>query len=170
MSAPIKPRSLAAWAPASLPAVNLAIAKRALLDVGICEMPPNSNRSGRIDEYLLACGSLVGQPWCAAAVAAWWRESGAAIPQREPASCDQWREWARATGRWREAPIIGAAVVYGTPADANHIGVVVRTTPLLLSVEGNTSLAGFSRNGLAVDLKQVSAERVLGYVHPLPGT
>jgi hypothetical protein len=29
---------------------------------------------------------------------------------------------------------------------------------------------GYSRNGLAVDLKQVSLERVLGYVHPLAGT
>jgi hypothetical protein len=112
----------------------------------------------------------VGQPWCAAAVSAWWRESGAAIPPGESASCDRWREWAQATGRWRSDPIIGAAVVYGTPGDASHIGVVVRTTPLLLSVEGNTSLMGYSRNGLAVDLKQVSLERVLGYVHPLAGT
>ena len=45
MTAPLKPRSLAAWAPQSTPALNLAIAKRALLDVGICEMPPGSNRS-----------------------------------------------------------------------------------------------------------------------------
>lgn len=168
MTTPLKPRSLAAWAPSSLPPVNLAIAKRALLDIGICEIPPGSNRSGRIDEYLMACGSPVGQPWCAAAVAAWWRESGAATPSRLPASCDAWRDWAQATGRWSTEPIIGAAVVYGTASDANHIGVVVRTSPLLLSVEGNTALMGFSRNGVLVDLKAVNLERLLGYVHPVP--
>jgi hypothetical protein len=59
-------------------------------------------------------------------------------------------------------------VVYGIPGDASHIGVVVRTEPLLLSVEGNTSIDAFSRNGVAVDLKQVNRPRVLGYVSPTP--
>ena len=63
---------------------------------------------------------------------------------------------------------MGAAVVYGTTADANHIGVVVRVAPLLLSVEGNTSLAGYSTDGLAVTLKAVATNRVVGYVRPLP--
>ena len=58
-------------------------------------------------------------------------------------------------------------VLVSQPAEAAR---ACRRDPLLLSVEGNTSLAGFSRNGLAVDLKQVSTERVLGYVHPSPGT
>ena len=62
--------------------------------------------------------------------------------------------------------MIGAAVVYGKPGHASHIGVVVRLEPLLLSVEGNTSLDGFSSNGVAVDLKLVSQRRVLGYVQP----
>jgi hypothetical protein len=168
MTTPVKPRSLAAWAPASTPALNLAIAKRALLDIGICEMPPGSNRSGRIDEYAVAVGCPVGSFWCAAALSAWWREAGAEIPPREAASCDAWMRWARETGRWTDAPAIGRAVVYGIPGDASHIGVVVRTEPLLLSVEGNTSIDAFSRNGVAVDLKQVNRPRVLGYVSPTP--
>jgi hypothetical protein len=62
--------------------------------------------------------------------------------------------------------MIGAAVVYGKPGDASHIGVIVRVIPLLLAVEGNTTLDGFSRNGVAVDLKLVNTDRVLGYVYP----
>jgi hypothetical protein len=168
MTAPIKLRSLCAWAPPDLPTLNLAIAKRALLDVGICEIPPGSNRSGRIDEYLTVAGSPVGEPWCASAVAAWWREAGAETPPRLAASCDAWMQWAKQTNRWVTQPVIGAAVLYGTPTDATHIGVVVRTNPLLLSVEGNTALMGYSREGVAVDLKQVAQDRVVGYVNPAP--
>jgi hypothetical protein len=168
MTVPLKPRSLCAWAPTTLPAVNLAIAKRALLDVGICEIPPGSNRSGRIDEYALAVGCPVGSFWCAAAVAAWWRESGAETPLSQGGSCDAWMRWARDTGRWTPRPEIGRAVVYGGPGDASHIGVVVRVQPLLLSVEGNTTLEGFSRNGVAVDLKLVNTARLLGYIDPIP--
>lgn len=168
MTAPLKPRSLAAWAPSDTPALNLAIAKRALLDIGICEIPPGSNRSGRIDEYVRAVGSPIGSYWCAAALAAWWREAGAEIPGSLAGSCDAWLAWARETRRWSPVPAIGRAVLYGSPADAVHIGVVVRVDPLLLSVEGNTSIDGTSRNGVAVDLKLVNTPRVIGYVSPTP--
>jgi hypothetical protein len=168
MTAPTKPRSLCAWAPNTLPSVNLAIAKRALLDIGICEVPPGSNRSGRIDEYVTAVHSPYGSYWCAAAVAAWWREASAETPPSQGGSCDAWAHWARDTGRWTGGPEIGRAVVYGVPGDASHIGVVVRVYPLLLSVEGNTTIEGFSRNGVAVDLKMVNKARVLGYIDPVP--
>ncbi len=168
MSAPFPPRSLAAWLPPETPPLALAIVRRALLDVGICEQPLNSNRSPRIDEYLTAVGSVVGQPWCAAAVSAWWREAGAAIPPRIAASCDAWLNWAKETGRFSDSPAPGAAVLYGKPGDANHIGVVIRTSPVELTVEGNTSLAGFSREGIAVVVKMLARDRLLGFVHPLP--
>lgn len=168
MTAPLTIRSLAAWAPTSTPSLHLAIAKRALTDVGICETPPGSNRSGRIDEYVAAVGSPMASYWCAAAVAAWYREAGAATPPSLGGSCDAWMRWANDLGRWVSAPAIGRAVVYGTPGDASHIGVVVRVQPLLLSVEGNTTLEGFGRNGVAVDLKLVQTDRVLGYIDPTP--
>jgi hypothetical protein len=161
-------RISAPWLTATLPALNAAIVRRALLDVGICEMPPGSNRSGRIDEYNLSARTGLGSYWCASAVRAWWSESGAQVPNTGAASCDVWMEWAKKTKRWSQKPIEGAAVVYGKPEDANHIGVVVRISPLLLSVEGNTSLGGFDRNGVAIDLKQVNEQRLLGFIHPEP--
>lgn len=161
-------RISAPWLPNDTPALNALIVRRALLDIGICEMPPGSNRSQRIDEYNIHAKAPIGSFWCASAVRAWWAESGASVPPTGAASCDVWMEWAKKTKRWSKEPVEGAAVVYGAITDANHIGVVVRVNPLLLSVEGNTSLGGFSRNGVAVDLKQVDTSRVVGYVYPEP--
>ena len=161
-------RSPAPWLPDSTPDLNRLIVVRALSDVGICEMPPGSNRSGRIDEYVRAVGSPLGSYWCAAALAAWWREAGAEVPPKEAGSCDTWMMWARHTNRWKATPQPGDAVLYGTPKDSNHCGVVVRISPLILTVEGNTSLGGYDRNGVAVDLKQLNAPKVVGYISPLP--
>ncbi len=149
-------------------ALQQKIVRRALLDVGIMEMPVGSNRSTRIDEYVAAVGSPMASFWCAAAVAAWFRESGAKTPKIEAASCDRWMHWAKTNGLWGQVPQIGYAVVFGTPSDASHIGVVVRVKPVLASVEGNTSLGGYNRNGFAIDMKQTDTGRVVGYVKPVP--
>lgn len=171
-------RSLIPWAPGTTPALNLAIAKRAMCDIGICEDPPGSNRSGRINEYNSAAGVPAGSYWCASAVTAWWREAMESLnlPVQLPpgsASCDHWMEWAKTTRRWQSAPQIGAAVLYGHGNDAKHIGVIIRTVPLVLSIEGNTTVEGAnfgsSRNGVAVSLKEVTkTDPVLGFVLPQP--
>lgn len=158
----------AAWLGSSVDSLRQRIVRRALLDVGIVEMPPGSNRSPRIDTYVTAVGSPLGSRWCAAAIAAWWRDAGATVPPRDAGSCDAWQAWAVETARWRAAPEPGCAVLFGVATTAVHIGVIVRVAPLVLSVEGNTSVGAFDVNGVAVALKQVSAERVLGYVAPRP--
>lgn len=163
-------RDAAPWLDIGVGEIERAIVKRALADVGIVEMPLGSNRSERIDEYVTAVGSPLGSRWCAAAVAAWWRESGAEIPEHDGGSCNEWMEWSRDSARWNRAPSIAAAVVYGAHGVASHIGVIVRTTPLLLSVEGNTSLSGaFDPDGVAVALKETNIARVLGYITPVAG-
>lgn len=166
MSAPV--RYLADWLPADTPALNAAIVRRALTDVGLLEMPPGSNRSPRIDEYNRAVGSPVGSYWCASALSAWFRESGARTPPTSAASCDAWLSWATHHGYLSSRPVEGAAVLYGVPGDASHCGVVVRLTPLRLSCEANTSLSRYDRNGIAVTLKEIDTSRVLGYVIPAP--
>lgn len=157
----------AAWLDAAVPAMRQAIVRRAMCDIGIVEMPPGSNRSPRIDEYVAAVGSPYGSRWCAAAVAAWWRDCGADVPPVDGGSCNAWMAWARRTRTWSVVPREGSAVVYGSNGIAVHIGVIVRLTPQLLSVEGNTSIAGgFDAEGIAVVLKRVSPSRVLGYIEP----
>lgn len=88
-------RTLAPWLDATTPDLEQRIVRRALCDVGIVEMPPGSNRSPRIDEYVAAVGSPIGSRWCAAALAAWWRKSGATTPDQDAGSCDVWVSWAR---------------------------------------------------------------------------
>ena len=150
-----------------------AIVRRAMADIGI-EETGVKNRSPYIDELLKAAGTVVGQPWCAAAVRQWLADAGAAVPARDAASCDVWMTWAIRRGQWHAAtspyvPLPGDLVVYGVPGDANHIGVWVRTTARGgRAVEGNTSFAGFEREGVAVDYKPVATTRVLGYITPVP--
>lgn len=149
---------------------------RAVMDLGaVVEEPLGSNRGPVIDRYLRSAQVpdaviLAGQGyWCAAAVGQWWEDAGLPTPSGR-ASCDRWMAWARATHRWSSTPALGAAVLYGVPGDARHIGLVVRLDPLVLSVEGNTTIeGGFDRNGVAVALKVVEPrDPVLGYCLPLP--
>lgn len=167
-------RTAAPWLGETTPRLILEICRRAVLDVGICELPPGSNRSGRIDEYNRLAGVAVGSYWCASAVRAWWSEGAAAAGVVQPlppypASCDSWMAWAHATGRWSQTPRPGFAVLYGKPTDAVHIGCIVRATPRVLSIEGNTQFGGeFDRNGWAIAMKLVNPTRVVGYVSPTP--
>ena len=159
-------KASAPWLDASVPARAQRIVRRALADVGLLEMPPGSNRSPRIDEYLRAVGSPIGSRWCAAAVAAWWRDAGVRVPSTDAGSCAIWERWGRDRGVWRAEPSVGCAVLYGSGDVAVHMGVIARVAPLLLSVEGNTTLTGFGADGEAVTLKQVALHRVRGYVVP----
>lgn len=163
MTLPVDP---ARWLPDSTPPLERAIVLRALSDIGICENPPGSNRSGVIDEYNRRAGAPLGSYWCASAMGVWIEDAGGQTPAGR-ASCDNWYAWAKTNGLWTLTPRPGYGVLYGVGDDAQHCGVVVRITPLLLSVEGNTSLGGqFSRNGVAVDLKEVNQPRRLGYIIP----
>ena len=141
-----------------------------MLDVGLVEEPPGSNRSPTIDSYMQAVGSPVGLPWCAAGVAAWWREAGASVPLDKAGAVQTWWDWGQAMGRVSHEPQPGYAVIYaltdGTTPD--HMGVVARVTPLVLTVEANTTLkrqAGSERNGIGCELA-VEAGHVLGYLRP----
>ncbi len=174
MTAVRKPVQPARWLPATTDADVRAVIERALADVGLLETPPGSNRSGVIDEYLRAAGVPASEIeagrgyWCAAAAGAWWQWVGWPTPTGY-ASCDNWLLWATRTNRLKPRPIEGALVLYGVPTDAQHIGLVVRTAPLVLSVEGNVGLGGkVTNNGVACTLKPVDRSDILGYVWPPP--
>lgn len=158
--------TLAPWLSDALPAIQQALVRRAMCDLGICEMPPGSNRSPTIDRYLTAVGSPLGSPWCAAAAAAWCREAGALSPPLNAGSCAAWHRWALEHSVFTDTPQEGYLVLYDFAGvkEADHIGVVVRLDPVRLTVEGNTSLSGYSREGLLVDLKPLNTNAVLGYV------
>jgi hypothetical protein len=161
--------------PTGTPDLNIAIIRAAQADIPILENPPLSNRSPEIDAMCVEFGVPLGSYWCALWAAKIWKAAGAEIPPIEgdshPARAESWRVWALATGRFSHTPILGAAVLYGVggKAPADHIGAAVASiTPVLMDFEGNTSGAGFSRDGELATLKPVDTSRLLGYVSPLP--
>lgn len=160
--------SMAGWLPDDLPQLNKAIIFRAFSDAGICEVPMSSNRSGRIDEYNQRAGVPLGSYWCMSWATAVWEDCGAKIPSSGRASCDIVMEWAKQNGLWHQEPVIGALVLYGVPGNAEHTGIVIRTSPVRRSLEGNAGVAGgVTRNGEGVEMKVVAANRVLGFAHPV---
>lgn len=161
--------SVAGWLAPDLPGLNKAIVLRALADVGICEMPPSSNRSGRIDAYNIRAGAPLGSYWCASEATACYVDSGADVPLSGRASCDVIMAWAKKEGLFvpkAQTPLPGYMVLYGTATDAHHVGILIRSAPYLIDVEGNTSFSGFSVNGEAMLVKRVDVTRVVGWVKP----
>lgn len=161
--------------PDSLPDINVAIVRRAQQGLPILENPPFSNRSPEIDAMCKRWGVPLGSYWCALWATTVWADAGADVPPIDPthnwhpAKSETWRDWALHEGLFTSEPEIGCAVLYGADgrAPAEHIGVcIVSLTPIRMDAEGNTSLAGFSRNGEIATIKQVDTSRVIGYVTP----
>ena len=161
--------------PPDLPPLQAEIIRRAQLDVPILESPVLSNRSPEIDAMCERWGVPLASYWCALWAATIWQDSGADVPPINeakgwhPAKAETWHQWALAESLFTGKPEHGCAVLYGKgghgPAD--HIGVCVASVfPVTMDFEGNTSGAGFSRNGELATLKVVDAERVIGYIIP----
>jgi hypothetical protein len=160
---------LADWLPSTTPLIQRVIVENAIRSIGTLEDPLGSNRGPEIDKMNLRAGVPLGSYWCASWAGAIWQDAGAEVPEHY-ASCDAWLQWGQSTGRFtRHTAAVGCVVLYGSGTDARHCGVIIRTAPRILSVEGNTSVeTGFERNGTAVSLKAVNEKSpVLGYVHPL---
>lgn len=131
-----------------------AIVRLALSEVGIREIPRNSNRGERIEEYQAATwleGS--GWPWCAAFVCWLCREAGMSNALR-PTTPGAWdfENWARKTPEAATLikPIRGTKI---EPGDIlvftfSHIGLAVGSGRWgkVSTVEGNTDPSG-SREG-----------------------
>lgn len=170
------------WLPSDLSPLQAKIVRTAHADIGICEIPPGSNRSTIIDEYMRLVGSPVpadpharGMSWCAAALSAWYSEAGAKIPAEAAGAVQTWITFAQKNGLWlsySETPEPGFAIVYGTraPDEGHHIGVVGRVTPWIETIEGNTSKdLTYTSDGECVWVKAPQAyySRVIGFIRPV---
>ena len=147
----------------------------ALRNVGVCEDPIGSNRGPEIDAWAREFGSPPGSYWCALSVGMARKSGGLWIPSLDVGSCNEWFHEASRLGLTRKDPEPGAAVIYTNHSrvaggrydgqlDAVHIGLVLRVTPILLAIEGNTVISSFDRNGFVQTLKEVDRDRVLSYV------
>lgn len=167
--------------PASLedgltPGVRAAL-NFALANIGVCEDPPGSNRGPEIDAWAREFGSPVGSFWCALAVAKARRVGGLWVPAKNAGSCDEWLHQATLAAIVTATPEPGAAVLYTNgkrieggrydgQLDAVHMGIILRARPVLFSIEGNTTLGKYDRNGYVQTLKAVDSARVLCYIAP----
>jgi hypothetical protein len=149
----------------------------ALENIGVCEDPVGSNRGPEIDDWARELGSPVGSFWCALAVAKARKEGGLWLPSHDAGACNEWFFGARMLGFTTDTPVPGAAVLYTNRTrvpsgpykgqmDVVHIGLVLRVTPVLMSIEGNTTLGKYDRNGYVQALKEVDRSRVLCYILP----
>jgi hypothetical protein len=161
--------------PGSTPAICQKIISIAQSRLPILENPIGSNRSPEIDAMCRRFGVPLASYWCALLDSDVWTDAGAEIPPISnakawhPAIAETWRQWALETGRFALTPKLGYATLYGKngKGPAEHIGVcVVSITPILMDIEGNTSLAGYGRNGEMAGIKPVDRERLIGYVAP----
>jgi hypothetical protein len=147
------------------------VIREACAALGVLEVPVGSNRGPEADAWNALAGAPPGSYWCAAFAGAMWRKAGIALPPGY-ASCQNIMAWAQKTRRWTvHEPSLGAMVLYGDPGRAHHVGIIVRTTPAFISVEGNTTFSSqFSRNGIGVEMKQVvpGDYHVLGFAHLNP--
>ena len=164
---------LVRWLPDATPILNRSICARAAVDVGILEEPPGSNRSPTIDSYLAAVNTPLGSAWCAAAVTAWFRDCGAVIPASAQGACESWHSMGKVRARLTMTPEPGYAVLYDLAGEgyADHMGIVVRTDPLILTIEANTIMkrqAGNEREGVGCTIGMLLAAHVLTYLIPEP--
>ena len=173
-----------------VPKLNLLVCIRAAQDLASCEDPPSSNRSTDIDAWNARAGAPKGSYWCASWATAVWEDCVVDLPKHGRASCDNLVAWAKREGLWiksdpvnRQPKVLpGSLVLYTNweklpghedEFDAVHVGIVIRVTPYLMSMEGNAAIGGtFSANGEAVVLRKVDTRKVYGFVAPrrsLPG-
>jgi hypothetical protein len=142
--------------------------RAALSDVGEHEEPFGSNRGVWIDTIVRAAGSPPGSPWCGCAIRWWWRAGSLLVPEGA-GEADAWRRWGMAHGTWGFTPAPGSIICYSSDGlVVHHVGLVVCAAPLL-TIEGNTSLDGYSNDGEIVTLKYDAphATKILGYVAPV---
>lgn len=157
-------------------AIGNKIVYYARLDIGKTEQPmpptPPENWGPFVQSCLASTGLSSPAFWCAAFVTKIYKSAGASNPSS--AGCDEWRAWAKKKGLWSRQPSIGAAVLFGSEADAHHIGIVetIDSKGNLTTIEGNTTGGpGFNRNGCGVFRKEYKfgSNRygmILGFVAP----
>lgn len=153
-------------------ALRADLVRRAMADIGIEESASAANRSPYLDAIARQFGSPLGSAWCALILGRWCRDVGVRIPPREVGAVRAWQRWAQDTGAWKpksDTPLPGDIALYDMRPDGvgDHIGVVIRGHERgPRTVEGNTSWAGHSREGVAVVAKPIAASLVLGYIVP----
>ena len=131
------------------------------------EEPSGSFSGPVVDLMLKAVNCRPGKaPWHAAAVAYWFKESGAPIPPSGASTAAGWLKWAKETHRFMSNPIVGSAAIYGTTEQgtvtAHHLGCVVQ----VLDGDRANNVLAVEVVGTELQLVQSNVSTILGFVLP----
>ena len=137
------------------------------LNDGVKEDPSGSFSGPVVDKMLEAVKCRPGKaPWHAAAVAYWFKESGAPIPGLGASTAAGWLKWAKDTHRFIANPVVGAAAIYGTTEQgtvtAHHLGCVVQ----VLEGDNTNNVLCVEVVGTELQLVQSNVSTILGFVLP----
>lgn len=134
----------------------LAIAKK---ELGVHEVPPNSNWGPRVKVYLKSAGWTTPAPWCMAFMHWCFEQAGMKIGGG--ASVGFFEDWARKhkNGEIVKRPFKGDLVCYRFDSDnwPDHVGIVERVLALrwrhkvfvgwVQIIEGNTGVGNDANGG-----------------------
>lgn len=140
---------------------------RASQDLGLGEYPDGSNNN-KITEFY----GMVGEPWCAMAIAYWFHENGVELGQvltPQFPSTVALADAAKARGLWHDgdAGIMRGDLLLmrfpgGDPGYVNHIGIVTQAANIITTIEGNISNAVRQK----ARIRGGSDPQLVGYIRP----
>lgn len=143
------------------------IIKTALGEVGITELPPDSNNVKYNTAFYGHSVQGKDYPWCCAFV--WWvfsQHSPCLV--KKTASCMNLGDWFKNNGKWSSTPHIGDVVFFKFPTNnrwTNHVGIVTGIKGSVIeTIEGNTSLSNQDNGGAVMQRQRTS--NIVGYGHP----
>jgi len=146
------------------------IVEIASAEVGVREVPPDSNRGPRVEEYQRATWHEgTGWPWCAALICWLVRELGKEfdLPFARPRTAGAWdfERWARDEGVRLFKPCAGIRSGDIVIFTFSHIGLAIadESGGQVPTIEGNTDSSG-SREGGGVYRKQRATSLVRSHI------
>lgn len=150
--------------------IPLALVEILKGEIGVREVPRNSNRGKRVEEYQAASWlDGTGWPWCAAFICWGIREVAKQhdLPFKRPQTAGAWdfERWAREEGvrifKPRQRIWKGDIVVF----TFSHIGLAIadESNGMVTTVEGNTDSSG-SREGGGVYRKRRKTSQVRSHI------
>lgn len=144
------------------------IIELARAQIGITEMPPNSNNVKYNTWYYGKPVSGSAYPWCCTFIE--WLFKGTNLIKRT-ASCSDLLRWCQANALIVDKPKMGDLVFFNFDNPkvlAQHIGIVDKAKGIkdIYSIEGNTSEKGSQDNGGAVLRKHRTGKCIVAYARP----
>ena len=145
-------------------------------EVGVCEVPPGSNRGPRVEEYLKSVGLGPGYAWCAAFVFWCFGEASLSLNRVNPlvktAGCLQhWRATRGVKVTVADAVKIpslilpGAIFIISRGGGLGHTGIVTGIGEgFIRTVEGNSNASRSAEGGGVCALTRKIGEINVGFI------